>query len=186
MKLTGGSYGDPDTDYTLPMDVGDGTGWSVINATTNVILTTDYTLSNTTLSVVGDTEDTDFFVGRDYELRMRFSQWYMRDGDGNALIAGNLTIRTLTLSFTDTGEFKIEITPFNRDTLSETMSETMSGIKVGESVIGEVTLLTGEETFLIMAESRRTIIELVADTYLPVAIQLGVWQGTFVYQGKIT
>ena len=187
VKLDNGSFDDPDTTYALTMNVGDGTGWSVINATTNVIVTTGYTLSGTTLTMTAaDTSATDFFVGRDYELRMRFSQWYMRDSKDQALIAGNLVVRTLTLSFTDTGEFSIEVTPFNRDTGAETMSDSFSGVKVGESVIGEVTLLTGEETFLINAESRRTIVELVADSYLPVAIQVGAWEGTFVYRGKIT
>lgn len=187
MKLTGGSFDNTDTVFTMPMDVGDGAGYVVIDADDNTEVTAGFTLSGTTLTFEdADKSETNYFVGRTYEMRMRFSEWYMRDSEGNALIAGNLTVRTLTLSFKDTGSFNIEITPFARNTVIETLIATMSGVRVDESIIGAVTLLTGEETFLIMADSRRTIIELVTDSYLPVAIQLGCWEGTWIYRGKIT
>jgi len=182
-----GVFGDPDTTFDLDVDVGaDGTGWTVIDASDNSEVTSGFTLVNTTLTFADtDVSANTYYVGRDYELRMRFSQWYMRDGEGNALIAGNLVTRNLVLSFKDTGYFVIEVTPFNRDTNSETFSETYSGVKVGESELGAITLLTGEEEFPIIADSRRTIIELVSDSYLPVAIQLGAWFGSFVSKGRI-
>ena len=182
-----GVYDDTDTTFDLEVDVGaDGSGWTVIDASDNSEVTSGFTLANTTLTFADtDVSDNTYYVGKDYEMRMRFSQFYVRDGNGNAMIAGNLVTRNLTLSFKDTGYFVIEVTPFNRDTNSETFSNTYSGVKVGESELGAITLLTGEEEFPIIADSRRTIIELVSDSYLPVAIQLGAWFASWVYNGRI-
>ncbi|TES90509.1 MAG: hypothetical protein E3J94_04925 [Desulfobacteraceae bacterium] len=186
MKLDNGSFDDPDTTYDLPMDVGDGTDWTVIDSETHMELSSGFTLANTTLTLIADdTSELAYFVGRKYTATCRFSEWYMRDRKEIAVIAGDLVIRNLTLSFIDTGYFRIEVTPFQRDTATEVLSKAMSGIRVDESVIGEISLLSGEETFLIMANSRRTVIELITDSYLPMAIQTGAWQGTFVIKGKI-
>jgi len=182
-----GSYDESDTTFDLDVDTGEaGAGWTVVDASDNTEVCSGFTLAGTTLTFTeADESENTYYVGLDYEMRMRFSQWYLRDGDGNALISGNLVVRNLTLSFKDTGYFNIEVTPFNRDTNSDTLSETYSGIKVGESVLGEITLLTGEETFPIIADARRTIIELVSDSYLPVSIQLGAWSGTYVNNARI-
>ncbi len=185
-KLDNGSFDDPDTTFALDYDVGDGTGFTVVDGTTNAEVTTGFTLANQVLTFAdADMSAETYFVGRDYTATFQFSEWYMRDNKGSALIAGDLAIRNITLSFLDTGYFRIETTAFNRETSTETVSEVMSGIRIDESVIGEITLLSGEETLLVMAASRRTVIQLISDSYLPMQIQTGAWGGTFVHKGQI-
>ena len=185
-KLDNGSFDDPDTTFALDFDVGDGSGFTVVDGSTNAEITTGFTLANQVLTFADtDVSAETYFVGRDYTATFQFSEWYIRDQKGASLIAGDLSIRNLTLSFINTGYFRIETTAFNRDTATETVDETMSGIRIDESVIGEIKLLSGEETLLIMAASRRTVIQLISDSYLPMQIQTGAWQGTFVHKGQL-
>lgn len=185
-KLDNGVFNDPDTTFALDFDVGDGSGFTVVDGTTNAEVTTGFTLANQVLTFATDDMSAEtYFVGRDYTATFQFSEWYIRDQKGVSLIAGDLTIRNITLSFLNTGYFRLEITPFNRNTSTETVNEAMSGIRIDESVIGEITLLSGEETLMIMANSRRTVIQLISDSYLPMQIQTGAWHGTFVHKGQI-
>lgn len=183
MKQDNGVFDDPDTTFALDFDVGDGTGWTVVDGSTNAEVTSGFTLANQVLTfTAADKSAETYFVGRDYTATFQFSEWYMRDQQGQAIVAGDLAIRNITLSFVDTGYFKLEITPFGRSAVN---TEVMSGIRIDESTIGEIDLLSGEETFLIMAASRRTVIKLITDSYLPMQIQTAAWHGTFVHKGKI-
>ena len=185
-KFDNGSFDDPDTTFALDVDVGDGSDWTVVDASDNTKVTEGFTLVDTTLTFTGvDVSEEAYYVGRNYEMVHRFSEWYIKDDQERAVISGTTKIRSLMLSFINTGYFTIETTPFSRDVLTQTLSETLTGIKVGESIIGSVTLLSGEMNFPIMADSRRTIIELKSDSYLPVAIQLGAWEGTFTMRSKL-
>jgi hypothetical protein len=186
-KFDNGSFGDPDTTFALDVDAGaDGAGWTVIDASDNSEVTEGFTLVNTTLTFAdADKSAEEYYVGRDYEMVYRFSEWYIKDEKDRAIISGTTKIRTLELSVIDTGYFVIEVTPFSRAMTSQTLSETFTGIRIGESELGSITLLSGEMSFPIMADSRRTIIELKSDSYLPVAIQLGAWEGTYVLRSKL-
>jgi hypothetical protein len=187
MELTNGVYGGVNTTFTLPRNVGDGSGWAVIDASDQSELATGFTLSNTTLTLTGDKSAGRYFVGRNYTARYRFSEFYLRDaGSQRAYINGKLSIRTLTLSFKDTGYFKVEVTPFSRDTLTEELSDQMSGIRVGESVIGAVSLLTGEKSFMVGADSKQTLVDIVSDSYLPCQLMSGVWEGVYTYRSRIS
>lgn len=185
MSVTGGTYSSPDTTFTLPMDCDDGTGWSVIDAADNSELSANYSISGTTLTIENqDASSKTYYVGLNYTARYRFSEWYMKDQEKRSMLTGRLQLRTLTLSFKDTGYFEVEVTPLNRTSTNEAFSDSMSGIRVGESVIGAVTLLTGEKMFQIAAESKQTQVDIISDSYLPVQIQLGAWEGTYTQRSQ--
>lgn len=185
MKVTGGVYGGVNTVFTLPLSTGDGVGWSVIDAADSSRLTAGFTLSGTTLTITGNASGKTYFVGRDYTTQFRLSEFYPKDNQGRAMIAGNTTLKTLTLSFINTGYFKVVVTPYQRDAVTEEIVEEMTGVKVGESVIGAVTLLSGEETVVIGADSKMTKVDIMSDSYLPFAIQMGAWEVQFNIKGNV-
>jgi len=185
-KYSNGVYSFPNTTFALDMNVGDGSDWVVIDASDNSEVTTGFTLVNSTLTFTNvDCHSDEFFIGRNYTMEYEFSQWYIKDDKGSAIISGITKIRNLILSFKDTGYFTLEVTPFNRDVVMQTSTDTMTGTKVNEAKFGAITLLTGEDEFLIMADSRGTVITLKSDSYLPVALQLGAWEGTYTARSKI-
>lgn len=115
------------------------------------------------ITAKGDRSAREYTIGIPYQLRYRLSEWYTKDEKGVSVIDGKLQIRTLTLAYRDTGPFRLEITPERR----ETRVKRFSGAKIGVSTIGKASLLTGEERFLIMAKSKGTTIDIIADSYLP-------------------
>jgi hypothetical protein len=131
--------------------------------------------------VTGDSSAKTYLIGKEYTMRFRPTEWYLKNQQGVAITDGRLQIRSLTLSFTDTGYFRVEVTPLNRDTLTHEYTATYVGI----STLGSVSLATGEEKFLIMAKSKGTQIDIVNDTYLPVEIQTGSYEGYHHSRSKI-
>jgi len=128
-----------------------------------------------TCSLRGDWSSKTYIIGKPYTMRYRLSEWYLRRKDGSVIMDGRLQIRTLTLSFTDTGYFRLEVTPFMR----ETLIQEFTGAFVGLSVIGQAALKSGEERFIVMAKSKQTRVDIVNDSYMPCQLQTGTWEGLF-------
>ncbi|MBN3585982.1 hypothetical protein JYB64_26675, partial [Algoriphagus aestuarii] len=56
----------------------------------------------------GDYSGHKSWIGKTYSMRFRFSKFYLRDRNGLANTQGHLKIRTITVSHTDTGYYRIE------------------------------------------------------------------------------
>ena len=113
----------------------------------NQILTVSK-ISNNQLTCLGDYSNDFCYIGKPYTMRVRLSRWYLRDQYGLANTQGRLQIRTLTLSYSDTGDFKVE-TPKS--------SKAITGVQVGVSRIGRPALLSGEARFPILSNTSNTI-----------------------------
>jgi hypothetical protein len=181
--LTGGTYSAPDneTTWTLPYD---------INVTDDVTIvdsdgmpfdtyTMDAVLNKITVS--GDKSAVTCYFGYNYEMRYRLSEWLIRDQKGIAITSGRLQVRSLTLAYKDTGYFAVEVTPEARDKTTE----EMTGVTLGVSFIGNMPLLTGSKKFLVMTKSTGAQIDIVSDSYLPVFLLTGIWEGYFVTRGQV-
>jgi hypothetical protein len=131
--------------------------------------------TTTTLTLTGDYSTKTYHIGKGYTMTFRLSPWYLRDQNNVARLAGRLQMRSLTLNYKDTGYFKVQVTPDGRDTVTH----EFSGAIIGVSVIGSVSLHTGETRFLVMGRNTTTQIEIVSDSYLPCAFQTGAWEGVY-------
>jgi hypothetical protein len=180
-----GSYssGNDDTTYTLDMNTTLGS-WVVVSED-DLSEVTPKSLSGTTLILEGDTTGTDHKIGQAFTSTYQFSEWYAKDKEGKSILQGRLQLRQMTLSFKDTGYFKIEVTAGGRTTVEQILSDEFTSLKIGESTVGAITLMTGEKNFLIMAQSKQTVIQLISDSYLPFAIQLGGWDATFTLRSPL-
>lgn len=139
------------------------------------------TLNSNILSISGDYSETDYYIGKVYTSRYRFSEWFIRDDKEGAILEGRLQLRTLTLSFTNTGYFKIEVTPNNRDTITR----EYSGVCVGLSKVGATELTTGQKRFPLLANSKGTTVDLVNDSYLPCGFSFGSYEGFFNIRSQV-
>lgn len=125
-------------------------------------------INDTTITALGDYSGAPAIIGKTYRMRYRFSQWYMRDQQGVAQTTGRLQIRTLTLSFTDTGRFAIEVNKFRQE---------FTGIVLGVTPLGKPGLVTGEHRFVIMQNAAEANIDLINDSHLPSQIQTATFEG---------
>jgi len=74
----------------------------------------------------------------------------------------------------------VTVTPKGRDAVEkEASTSEFSGAVIGSAIIGGVTLYTGEARFLILGRNTTTSVQIESDSYLPVAIQTGSWEGIY-------
>ncbi len=183
----GYNAGTDKTTFTLPYTVGTyvAADWDVIDGSTGLAFSkAEYTIIASSVIIDGNHTGKTIWVGKTYQGKYQFSEWYFKDEGGRPLISGNVQVKRLVLSFLNSGPFKVVTTPLNRDSLEEPLTEEMSGIKIGESTIGGVKLLTGEYSFMIAADTKLTRVEIFIDSHLPVSIQTAVWEAIFTMRGK--
>jgi hypothetical protein len=170
------------TTWDLPYDGLSSETYQVINPNTGVAVP-GATLNATTdkITATGDYSDDAYTIGIVYEASYTMSEWYMKNSKTQTVTEGRLQIRFLTLSFTNTGYFEVQITPYNRNTLTHKFTGTIIGV----STIGEPAMVSGEEKFLIMAKSKQTSIKIVSESYLPFQIQTGAFEGYYSVRSTI-
>lgn len=138
--------------------------------------------SNTTVRVTGNRTAGACFVGRKYTKRVRMTEIYMKDQQQQPILTGKLMLKYMTLSFSDSGYFRIEVTPQGRSVYSYVMNGLtlgISGLVIGDTVIGD-----GSFTFPIRTQNTGCVIEIVNDTPLPSAIQTAEWVGEFTIKSR--
>lgn len=130
---------------------------------------------------------TKFFWGRQYQLRYRFSTLIVREdasgGNGQQPIGeGRLQLRRMTLSYSGTGYFRVEVTPKYRDTYRYVFSGRVVGS--GQNVIGQVAIEQGTFRFPVASKNDQVQIEIVNDSPLPSTFLSAEWEGFFQIRSK--
>jgi hypothetical protein len=120
--------------------------------------------------------------GLDYEFIARFSEFYIKDLNTKApYIGGVIKIRTMTLTFAETGYYRVEITPQARQVLRH----DFTGVVIGSSKIGVPYISSGSKRFTVLSDSHNTKIEVINDTYLPCAFQAGAVEAIWAQRAKL-
>ena len=139
--------------------------------------------STNQIVVSGDHTATKFFIGEKYGFKYQFSQQYVRLGSGGSRTAikeGRLQIRNWTVSFDNTGFFKVNITPKGRSTTTE----TFSGAIVGSGTVNGIQLEDGDFNFAVQSRNEDLVITLTNDEYLPSAFINAEWQGYYTQRSQ--
>jgi hypothetical protein len=125
-----------------------------------------------------------FFLGRAYDTRYRFSTLVLREqsagGGQQAVASGRLQVRRMTVTFSNTGYFRAEVTPRGRDMLTRVFTGKVLGSSA--NLLGEINLETGSISFPVMCENKQATIELVNDSHLPSAFLSAEWEA--FYHGR--
>jgi hypothetical protein len=127
------------------------------------------------LQVTGDYSSLAYHIGRKFEFRARLTPWYLKNQNGAPLLQGRLQVRSLVLNYKDTGYYEVEVAATGRST----MTHIFSGAIIDVSVLGAVSLHTGETRHLIMSRNTEVEVDIVSDSYLPVQFQAGSWEGLY-------
>lgn len=137
-------------------------------------------VNTTTITIKGDNQ-LNWFVGRPYAFRYRFSTIVRReDAVGGGLVAidtGRLQIRAIALAIAATGYLRAEVTPLARDM----STKVFTGRSLGSLLdpIGAAAIEDGLFRFLVMANNKKVIIDLVNDTPLPCRLLNAEWEGFY-------
>lgn len=179
MTIQDGVYdaGTNTTTWSLPYTT-DGRELQVVDTESGLELN-HVSKSGNKVSVPGNYSGLKCFIGVPYTLRYQFSRWYLRDEHGIAITQGKLQIRNLTLSYVDTGYFRLEVTNGKRKQEAEFTGATLGGLRLGNQ-----TVQTGDKRFYIGGSADTVTITLVNDSYLPSKIQAASYEGYWVSRSR--
>lgn len=129
---------------------------------------------------------TRFIFGRKYEFRYRFSTFVIKEeavGGGQMTVGeGRIQLRRASLNYSKTGYFKVEVTPFRRETFEYVFSGRVVGS--GQNIIGHIGLEEGRFRFPIGAKNDAVTIEIVSDKPLPCAFMSAEWEAMYVIRSR--
>ena len=155
-------------------------------------------LATSTLAVEGDSGEIPCWIGARYAQRYHFSDWVIKaEGTNVGMLQGRLQIRNLTIACVDTGYFRLEVTPKNREKSvypqpnlkldSNALGEVPSVISgfTEVSITNDVVELSSESfRFPIFTRADDVEIELINDTHLPSTFYEASYEGTFTVRSK--
>ena len=137
--------------------------------------------STSTITANGDYRNSKFIIGEPYEMHYRFSSQRLTAGTsgqpGGEYISGRLQLHHFYIKFEDTGFFKVEVTPENRDTSTHKFTGRLLG--AASSAIGEINLETGTFRVPIMSRADRVNIDVKNDTFLPTQLSSAEYEAMF-------
>jgi hypothetical protein len=154
--------------------------FELINPTTGRPIIGSYAFSDTEIQVAGDYSTGAYHIGLNFDFSFTLTPWYLKDANGNAKLQGRLQVRSLTLNYKDTGFYTLEVEAVGRD---DVMVHTFSGARMGVSTLGTVSLHSGEMRHMVMGRNTGITVTIKSSSYLPVAFQLGSWEGIYYPRG---
>ena len=136
---------------------------------------------STSITLSGDWRNQPFYIGIPYEFRYRFSTLVIKEeavGGGQMTVGkGRIQLRNISLLYNRTGYFRVEVTPFRRDTYTYIYSGRVVGS--GHNLVGKVPIEEGNFTFPVASKNDAVTIEIVNDTYLPCFLLSAEWEAFY-------
>jgi len=137
--------------------------------------------STATITATGDYRNSKFIIGEPYEMHYRFSQQRLTAGSGGQaggeFLSGRLQLHHFYIKFEDTGFFKVEVTPDNRDTSTHKFTGRFLGS--ASSTIGSVNLESGSFKVPVMSRADRVNIDVKNNTFLPTTLASAEYEAMF-------
>tara|TARA_R110000823_G_scaffold193917_1_gene325311 strand:- start:498 stop:2540 length:2043 start_codon:yes stop_codon:yes gene_type:complete len=186
VTLTGSySSGTNKTTWTLPY-IYDGTVIVIKSGSWATRKGTDITVTRpttTTVAATGDYSSASVIIGVPYTFTYTFSEQHVRENQGKQSVqSGRLQLRTMRVNYEDSGFFKVNVTPENRDIQEYEFSGSV--ISSPSSLIEEVNLQDGTFRFPIQSKNDRVAISLTSDSYLPCSFQSAEWEGYYTIRSQ--
>ena len=134
--------------------------------------------STSTITANGDFRNSKVIIGEPYLMHYRFSQQRLTEGaNAGEMISGRLQLHHFYIKFEDTGFFRVEVTPENRDTSTHKFTGRFLGSS--SAAIGQINLETGTFRVPIMSRADRVDIDVKNDTFLPTQLSSAEYEAMF-------
>jgi hypothetical protein len=143
---------------------------------------TGVTVQGNRVRVPGKYDMGTVYIGIPYQMRYVFSEQYPDDGNGNALLSANVKLRRMLINYSNSGYFRVLVTPWAR----QTYSYVFSGVKFGDAsaIIGTTPITSGTFTVPIKTSNLKTLIEIINDSHLPSRFQAAEWEAEMVIKSN--
>ena len=142
--------------------------------------------STTTITASGDFRNSKFIIGEPYLMHYRFSQQRLTESTGGQnqgeIVSGRLQLRHFYIKFEDTGFFRVEVTPQNRDTSTHKFTGKLLG--AASAAVGQINLETGTFKVPIMSRADRVDIDIKNDTFLPTQLSSAEYEAMFYMRSR--
>ncbi len=140
--------------------------------------------STSTITANGDFRNSKFIIGEPFLMHYRFSQQRLTEGAGqrSEYISGRLQLHHFYIKFEDTGFFRVEVTPENRDTSTHKFTGRLLG--AASAAIGQINLETGTFRVPIMSRADRVDIDVKNDTFLPTQLSSAEYEAMFYMRSR--
>lgn len=160
------------TSFTLPYS--SNSDYMIVKSTGQTLtISNKTTVSNIdTLYVNGNYNSLQCFIGNKYTLKYVLSELILKDEKNVSIYEYKLKLKNMKVHYNDTGYFKINVTPFNRDTYNYVFTGNQLGIS---ALIGSINLDSGSFNVPLMCGSENLKIEIVNDTFIPCSLQSIEW-----------
>ena len=163
---------------------------SATNLKSGQVITTTTTNTNgstATITAEGDYRLSKVIIGEPFEMHYRFSQQRLTDSSsgkatGSEIVSGRLQLHHFYIKYEDTGFFKVEVTPENRDTSTHKFTGQLLGS--ASSTIGQINLETGTFRVPIMSRADRVDVDVKNNTFLPTKLSSAEYEARFHMRSK--
>lgn len=96
------------------------------------------------------------------------------------MTGARLQLRTVTLVYSDTGYFRVEVTPQFRDTYTYVFTPKT----LGQYPVGTMNLESGEFSFPVASKSDQVEIKIINDSHLPCKFTSASWDGELILTAR--
>lgn len=131
------------------------------------------------VEVPGDLTTEAMFLGRAYEFRYKFSKFLIkvedRQGGFKSETTGRLQLRRGWVNYNNSGAFDVLVGKYRY---------TMSGKRLGQYVLGESSLATGQHRFPLVSNVENCEVTIVSSTPGPLALIGAGWTGNYYKREK--
>lgn len=143
-----------------------------------------FRVSKGTLIIDGRLEN--YHAGVPYETRYVFSTLTLKQesgtGEAKSIIDGRLQLRKMVLEYSNSGYFRVKVTPVKRTPYVYPFTAKVLG--VFRQKIGRVNIESGHFQFPILSRNDQVTIEIINDNFLPFAILSAEWEGIYTTRSR--
>ena len=134
------------------------------------------------LTLSGDLSKGTVILGIPFESSFTLSELFLSADGNTGMLPGRLQLRTLLLSFTNTGNFRIEVTYPGR----ETMIHNYTGVVLGEAMLAGMSLRSERRRFAMLGNSAKLKIKIINDGILPSTFDSLSFEGIYHVRSQRT
>ena len=145
-------------------------GFSIVDETAN------------SLTVSGDLTDGVVRMGQPFTSSCTLSEFFVSQDGKTGSLQGRLQLRSLTLSFATTGDFRVNVEYPGRAAITH----NYTGVVVGDARYGMRSLRSERKRFMLRGDSRNLRVTLIEDGILPGEFDSISFEGTYLARTQRT
>ena len=144
---------------------------------TKKALSVPLTVAGTTVYATGDWSVAPMLIGENFDAHVELSKQFLRNENNTAIINGRLQLRRMSVRYTDTGYFTVDVTPEGRDTKRSIYSGRVLGSQ--DNQVQRFAILGGSFSFPVRSHAETVTVRIGSDKFMPFSIVSAAWVGFF-------